>query len=60
MFLNIQDPNQKQMYQRGMFNDEHPEEIREFFKMGVRSLAAVMKNWPEMSKYVRQCLSFNV
>ncbi|CAL1685246.1 unnamed protein product [Lasius platythorax] len=45
------EPNQKQMYSRGIFNSEHPPEMSEFFIQGVKHLAEEMANWPELKKY---------
>jgi len=45
------EPNQKQMYSRGMFNSEHPPEMGAFFVLGVKQLAEEMANWPEFKKY---------
>lgn len=46
----IQEPNQKQMYSRGMFNSEHPPEMTGFFVLGTAQLAKEMANWPGMEK----------
>ncbi|XP_070150093.1 uncharacterized protein [Polyergus mexicanus] len=45
------EPNQKQMYVRGMFNSEHPPEMRGFFLLGTTQLAKEIANWPGMKKY---------
>ncbi|CAL1685861.1 unnamed protein product [Lasius platythorax] len=45
------EPNQKQMYSRGIFNGECPPEMSEFFVLGVKHLAEEMANWPEFKKY---------
>ncbi|EZA51972.1 hypothetical protein DMN91_007662 [Ooceraea biroi] len=44
------EPNQKQMYSRGMFNDQHPAEMGGFFIMGTKGLAAEVEKWPELGK----------
>ncbi|EFN73204.1 hypothetical protein EAG_05330 [Camponotus floridanus] len=48
------EPNQKQMYSRGMFNLAHPSEMRGFFSQGVKQLAEEMENWPGMKKYAEK------
>ncbi|XP_072762853.1 uncharacterized protein [Anoplolepis gracilipes] len=45
------EPNQKQMYSRGMFNSEHPPEMRGFFVLGTKQLAEEMTNWQGMKRY---------
>lgn len=35
---------------KGMFNDEHPQEMRDFFIMSVKGLAQEVANWPGMKK----------
>ncbi|XP_072762499.1 uncharacterized protein [Anoplolepis gracilipes] len=45
------EPNQKQMYSRGMFNSEHPPEMGGFFVLGTKQLAEEMTNWPGMKRY---------
>ncbi|XP_072762644.1 uncharacterized protein [Anoplolepis gracilipes] len=45
------EPNQKQMYSRGMFNSKNSSEMKRFFVMGTKHLAEEMANWPEMKKY---------
>ncbi|XP_012535345.1 uncharacterized protein LOC105836094 [Monomorium pharaonis] len=45
------EPKQKKMYSKGMFNDQHPPEMRDFFIMSVKALAEEIANWPELKKY---------
>ncbi|CAL1685860.1 unnamed protein product [Lasius platythorax] len=45
------EPNQKQMFSRGIFSSEHPPEMSEFFVLSIKHLAKEMANWPEFKKY---------
>lgn len=42
------EPQQKQRYARGMFNQCQPAEMQQFFVRGTRQLAEVAATWPEL------------
>ncbi|XP_025262467.1 uncharacterized protein LOC105247775 [Camponotus floridanus] len=48
------EPNQKEMYTRGMFNIVQASEMSEFFCKGTKQLAEEMENWPGMKKYAKK------
>ncbi|TGZ55948.1 Uncharacterized protein DBV15_08011 [Temnothorax longispinosus] len=45
------EPKQKDMYTKGIFNDQHPLELQNFFVMSLKALADEVANWPGMKKY---------
>ncbi|XP_077275264.1 uncharacterized protein LOC143904443 isoform X2 [Temnothorax americanus] len=45
------EPKQKEMYVKGMFNEQYPPEMSNFFIMSVKALADEVANWPGMKKY---------
>ncbi|XP_024879410.1 uncharacterized protein LOC112459515 [Temnothorax curvispinosus] len=45
------EPKQKEMYSKGMFNEQYPPEMSNFFNMSVKALADEVANWPGMKKY---------
>ncbi|XP_071579972.1 uncharacterized protein [Temnothorax nylanderi] len=44
------EPKQKEMYTKGIFNDQYPLELRNFFVMSCKALADEVANWPGMKK----------
>ncbi|XP_043498951.1 uncharacterized protein LOC122522182 [Polistes fuscatus] len=48
------EPNQKTIYTRGIYYNGHPPELTSFFSLGVKSLAAQVKNWPNFEKYAEK------
>ncbi|XP_029160636.1 uncharacterized protein LOC114932532 [Nylanderia fulva] len=53
------EPNQKAMYGRGMFNDEHPPEMSGFFVLGVKCLGEEVAKWPGMEKYSEKIIKLS-
>ncbi|XP_071582213.1 uncharacterized protein [Temnothorax nylanderi] len=45
------EPKQKEMYTKGIFNDQYPLEMQNFFVMTLKALADEVANWPGMKKY---------
>ncbi|XP_071644277.1 uncharacterized protein [Temnothorax longispinosus] len=45
------EPKQKEMYTKGIFNDQYPPEVQNFFVISLKALADEVANWPGMKKY---------
>ncbi|XP_011705577.1 PREDICTED: uncharacterized protein LOC105460783 isoform X2 [Wasmannia auropunctata] len=45
------EPKQKEMYTRGLFNNQNPSESKDFFNRGTKALSEEVVNWPEVKKY---------
>ncbi|XP_011705477.1 PREDICTED: uncharacterized protein LOC105460678 [Wasmannia auropunctata] len=45
------EPKQKEMYTRGLFNNQNPSETKDFFNRGTKALSEEIVNWPEVKKY---------
>ncbi|XP_011705221.1 PREDICTED: uncharacterized protein LOC105460465 [Wasmannia auropunctata] len=39
------------MYPKGVFNNQHPQELKDCFIMSTKALADEITNWPEVKKY---------
>ncbi|XP_076279375.1 uncharacterized protein LOC143208663 [Lasioglossum baleicum] len=44
------EPEQKAKYWKGMFNDEFPEDLSSFYKLGCTAFADEIEKWPELGK----------
>ncbi|XP_076285070.1 uncharacterized protein LOC143211359 [Lasioglossum baleicum] len=44
------EPKQKSKYWKGIFNEEHPEDMSAFFNLGCAALADEIEKWPELGK----------
>lgn len=44
------EPQQKGLYNKGMFSNYHPAEVSHFFIAGVSALADAVEKWPELGK----------
>ncbi|KYN14139.1 hypothetical protein ALC57_13724 [Trachymyrmex cornetzi] len=47
----IFEPKQKEMYLKGVFNEQYPPEIKNIFIKSTKALADEIANWPEVKKY---------
>ncbi|XP_011706827.1 PREDICTED: uncharacterized protein LOC105462004 [Wasmannia auropunctata] len=45
------EPKQKEMYTKGMFNNQHPPEMKDYFITSTKALSEEIVNWPEVKKY---------
>ncbi|XP_011705241.1 PREDICTED: uncharacterized protein LOC105460486 [Wasmannia auropunctata] len=45
------EPKQKKMYTKGLFSNEYPPEMREFWIKGTKVLSEEIANWSEVKKY---------
>ncbi|XP_011707012.1 PREDICTED: uncharacterized protein LOC105462184, partial [Wasmannia auropunctata] len=45
------EPKQKELYSIGAFDNQHPQEVKDFFIMSFKAFAKEIANWPEVKKY---------
>ncbi|KAL0100715.1 hypothetical protein PUN28_019239 [Cardiocondyla obscurior] len=53
------EPKQKEMYAKGMFSEGQPQDLQNFFVMGVKALGDEVATWPGMEKYAEKILKLS-